>query len=52
MLHRLKRERAKVVHNVLHFDLQAPGRLPEGQHEWDPDWGNLLLEVPEMRPGN
>ncbi len=43
---------ADAVHNVLHFDLQAPVRLPEGQHEWNPDWGNLLLEQADKPPVN
>jgi lipopolysaccharide transport system ATP-binding protein len=36
---------ADAVHNVLRFDLQAPDRLPESQHAWDPDWGNCRLAM-------
>jgi len=46
---------ADAVHDVLRFDLDAPVRLPAGQHAWNPDWGNFRLDitsgVQELRPG-
>jgi lipopolysaccharide transport system ATP-binding protein len=39
------RNPADAVHDVLRFDLDAAARLPAGQHAWNPDWGNLRLEM-------
>ena len=39
------RNPADSVENVLRFDLDAPERLPAAQHSWNPDWGNLRLEM-------
>ena len=36
---------ADAVEHVLRFDLDAPERLPSGQHAWNPDWGHLKLEM-------
>ena len=33
------------VHEVLHFNVVAPDRLPVGIAEWNPDWGRLRLQM-------
>ena len=36
---------ADAIHDVLRFELDAPARLPAGQHAWSPDWGHVRLEI-------
>ena len=43
-LMRSNREPIDVIHEVLHFDLDAFDRLPDGVIDWQPGWGRLILE--------